>query len=463
MKKRARIVSGLAALAALLLAPLAEASITRASNPPRETPELSLALVAAEPSAFSLFEGIELAAAAGESALAPSFHPLAAVSLLSKDGAERPLVSVDELIYPKTRYRVFGLLGTPILGELRGVSLELQWRSGEFRAGLASGTVGWLSQDPMGDRDSVNLYGFVGMKPHMGTDPLGLLDDYNDEFRFQKQEKERLAREAFCGANPAECRRQEIQGAGLMRVGGAALQATLAAPGCAAPEPVLTKAACVAALTLAFDNAVAGARQAWTGEEKNSVTEKVLEKGCAGVVEPQNVRPCVAVTDIALNVVATGLARPRVPQLPSAEVNVLKPGTGLSASEAELVRRIEPELASITSRAAQTVRAGQATGPAAARYAAFPTPTNLGSAVQEEAFSAIRAAQKAGQLPSGLSLNLGRQLPGGGSFSPLRPDLRLPLGGGREAVWDITNVGSAGHAAHYADASHAKYVAELLY
>ena len=32
----------------------------------------------------------------------------------------------------------------------------------------------WLSQDPLGDRDSANLYGFVGARPHEKTDPLGL-------------------------------------------------------------------------------------------------------------------------------------------------------------------------------------------------------------------------------------------------------------------------------------------------
>ncbi len=37
----------------------------------------------------------------------------------------------------------------------------------------ASGS--WLSQDPLGDRDSPNLYGFVGVRPHEKTDPLGLL------------------------------------------------------------------------------------------------------------------------------------------------------------------------------------------------------------------------------------------------------------------------------------------------
>jgi RHS repeat-associated protein len=36
----------------------------------------------------------------------------------------------------------------------------------------ASGT--WLSQDPMEDRDSPNLYGFVGARPHEATDPMGL-------------------------------------------------------------------------------------------------------------------------------------------------------------------------------------------------------------------------------------------------------------------------------------------------
>ncbi len=176
MKSRATAARWIAALAALFLAPLAEASLTRSTSPTIEqkTPALALPSPTSEPSGFSLFDGNELASAAAESESAESFHPLAAVSLLSKDGAEAPLVSAEELIYPKTRYRVFGLLGTPILGELRGVSLELHWRSASFSCGLASGTVGWLSQDPLGDRDSPNLYGFVGGRPHEATDPMGL-------------------------------------------------------------------------------------------------------------------------------------------------------------------------------------------------------------------------------------------------------------------------------------------------
>ncbi len=31
----------------------------------------------------------------------------------------------------------------------------------------------WLSQDPLGDKDSPNLYGFVGARPHEATDPMG--------------------------------------------------------------------------------------------------------------------------------------------------------------------------------------------------------------------------------------------------------------------------------------------------
>jgi hypothetical protein len=216
MKKRARIVSGLAAFVALFLAARADASLTRSSNPAREAPALALTLAAPEPSEFSLFEGTELARAL---ASRPAFDLISittddtatagrrrfvspselSADELPNDAPELlPITSVreqrfnprippdvfgleplrgppgDEASYPKTRYRVFGLLGTPILGELRGVTLDLHWGCGEFRAGLASGTVGWLSQDPLGDNDSPNLYGFVGARPHEKTDPLGL-------------------------------------------------------------------------------------------------------------------------------------------------------------------------------------------------------------------------------------------------------------------------------------------------
>jgi hypothetical protein len=213
--KKQSLASAFLLLAASLLAPLAEASLTRSAAPRSEAPALSLTLATPEPSEFYLFDGTEIARAL---ASRPAFDlisittdetPTAArtrfvsPSELSTgelpDGPELvPITSVreqrfnlrippdifgleplrgppgNEASYPKTRYRIFGLLGTPILGELRGVSLELRWGCADFSCGLASGTVGWLSQDPVGDKDSPNLYGFVGARPHEKTDPLGL-------------------------------------------------------------------------------------------------------------------------------------------------------------------------------------------------------------------------------------------------------------------------------------------------
>jgi hypothetical protein len=185
MKKRTRIVSGLAALAALFLAPLAEASLTRVNPAERaiEAPALTLTEAARGPSEFSLFEGHELTDAAAESERAPSFHPLAAVSLLD-ERAQRELAMPLEQSYPKTRYRVFDFLGAPLIGVERGVTLELHWRSASFSCGLASGTVGWLSEDPLGPVDSPNLYGYVGLRPHEKTDPLGLMTPSERVGRF---------------------------------------------------------------------------------------------------------------------------------------------------------------------------------------------------------------------------------------------------------------------------------------
>ncbi len=178
MKNRARIVSGLAALAALFLAPIAEASLSRSSTPARGAPAITLASPASEPSEFSLFEGDELTAATAESEGSPSFHPLAAVSLLD-EREQRELATPLETSYPKTRYRVFDFLGAPLLGIERGVSLELHWGCASFSCGFASGTVGFLTEDPLDDIDSPNVYGFVAGRPHEFTDPEGLFSSLN--------------------------------------------------------------------------------------------------------------------------------------------------------------------------------------------------------------------------------------------------------------------------------------------
>ena len=197
MKSRARLVLGLAALAALFLAPLAEASLTRSTSPAIERPALTLTAPTPGLSEFSLFEGTELAAAAAGSERPKGFHPLAAVSLFSKDGAEAPLVSADEASYPKTRIRGLRLFSQKVYLVERELSLEVHWGCADFSCGLTSGTVGWLSQDPLGDQDSVNLYGYVGMRPHEKTDPLGLCEEcvlLHDQVLEQQGRDEEAAR-----------------------------------------------------------------------------------------------------------------------------------------------------------------------------------------------------------------------------------------------------------------------------
>ena len=150
MKTRARLISGLAALAALFLAPLVEASLTTspaAGLAPAPAMSLTLTLAPEEPSAFSLgdlnlgvsldaahrislFAGDELARAAH--ARAESFHPLAAVSLLLIDGAETPPVSAETSRFQETRIGVFDFLGSRIIGVERGVTLELRWGCERF-------------------------------------------------------------------------------------------------------------------------------------------------------------------------------------------------------------------------------------------------------------------------------------------------------------------------------------------
>jgi hypothetical protein len=200
MKNRARIVSGLVALAAFFLAPLAEASLPRTSAPATEASAPAIVSPDPEPPAFSLFAGPELTAAAAPTGRAPSFLPLAAVSLLD-ERLQTELAARLEPSYPKTRYRVFEFLGAPILGVERGVSLELDWGCASFSCELLSGTVGWLSEDPLDDTDSPNVYGFVAMRPHEMTDPLGLQGDDEDTWIWFNALNRRINAERAAGAS----------------------------------------------------------------------------------------------------------------------------------------------------------------------------------------------------------------------------------------------------------------------
>lgn len=150
--------------------------------------------------------------------------------------------------------------------------------------------------------------------------------------------------------------------------------------------------------------------------------------------------------------------------------SVLKTGT-LSAAEQASISTVETRLAGITQRALANVNAGSATGPWAQRLAGMQSTNpmyrlTLGNAVHEEAFELARREVQAGTLPAGLQSNVGRAIPGAGlpnSYGGLRPDFRLPLSGGNEAVFDITTVAQAGHAQPYTSNSWVQYVVELLY
>ena len=135
-----------------LAVPRAEASISRAAGPalastnasPSIERSLTLEEVPRLEPRFDLFAGDELAASQNDRA--QSFHPLAAVSLISKDGAEGPLVSADELSYPKIRVWAIDVLGSILVSRSSELSLETHWACSDFSCGLASGG----RKDPLG-------------------------------------------------------------------------------------------------------------------------------------------------------------------------------------------------------------------------------------------------------------------------------------------------------------------------
>jgi hypothetical protein len=149
--------------------------------------------------------------------------------------------------------------------------------------------------------------------------------------------------------------------------------------------------------------------------------------------------------------------------------SALKTGT-MSATEQATVSSVEARLTNVTQRAIANVNAGTATGPWAQRLAGM-AQTNpmyrltLGNAIHEEAFDLARQEVQAGTLPAGLQSNVGRAIPPAlpNSYGGLRPDFRLPLSNGREALWDITTTAQAGHATPYTTNSWVEYVVELLY
>jgi RHS repeat-associated protein len=206
-------------LSAYLLAPLAEASLPRTSTPATEAsvPAFVLPDPGRERSGFSLLEGDVQSgptASAGErvppvgglrapetAPLSPadfeydsgpkSFRRYDPAGVLRGDGrfCENGVLSEYDAV-GTSRHR----LGPVVLA---ANAVALTAGPGTFRAGLglcglpfrSASRLGflrgyaydprnasWLSEDPLGPVDSPNLYGYVGLRPHEKTDPLGLAE-----------------------------------------------------------------------------------------------------------------------------------------------------------------------------------------------------------------------------------------------------------------------------------------------
>jgi RHS repeat-associated protein len=140
----------------------------------------------------------------------------------------------------------------------------------------------FLSTDPEGYADSANLYSYCHGDPVNCTDPTGRLGDGGDlraDFR-EKENAERAKRfAAWCNANPVECRRVDVRGAGIMRMIGGVGQTTAGVGAFASsgplPEPV-TKGLGATAIVRGIDNTVTGAVELWTGEQHDTVTGRAL-------------------------------------------------------------------------------------------------------------------------------------------------------------------------------------------
>jgi len=105
--------------------------------------------------------------------------------------------SALEELGPKTRIKVFFVLGSTLIGVSDDETYRWHWGSESLGLGIASGMVPgawtdpvtglayhrarwydphngvWLSGDPLGDVDSPNLYAAMSWRPHVVTDPMG--------------------------------------------------------------------------------------------------------------------------------------------------------------------------------------------------------------------------------------------------------------------------------------------------
>lgn len=144
-------------------------------------------------------------------------------------------------------------------------------------------------------------------------------------------------------------------------------------------------------------------------------------------------------------------------------VHVLKDLLAKGSAEWQLVQQVEAKLVQLADQAVRNVRFDLGFRSV--------TPKEFGQLAHRKLFDLIEQAQVANQLPKEIICDIGRANPNLGlinSFKPargnmLRPDIRLSLGNGREAIWDLTTVGQKWHANRYTLYRFTDYVTELLY
>jgi len=167
----------------------------------------------------------------------------------------------------------------------------------------------------------------------------------------------------------------------------------------------------------------------------------------------------------------------RIKAVPTIPAGVFRNNlTGATLAEVE---RVQSVLLQIRNQAVQNVAAGNGRGAWATRLTQTPRNSQLygatfGNAVNEEINRLIALGQSpGGGLPGNLVVNSGtaKGTASGltNSYNGARPDVRLPLGNGREAIWDFTTKGEAGKAlaghagTRYSAFGFVDYIADIPY
>jgi hypothetical protein len=163
-----------------------------------------------------------------------------------------------------------------------------------------------------------------------------------------------------------------------------------------------------------------------------------------------------------------------------APAGIGKQSARLSAQDKTLIDQVQNRLRELREIANNNVAAGRATGRNADLLANTPTNSSAysrryGNAIHDEFFKLIEADATAGELgkmQARIITNKGAVDVKAGfanTFSGKRPDVRLDLGNGREAVWDLTTKAEAaksnlGHGGNrYGGFGFVDYIADLVY